>query len=95
MFDMIGQISFNKNFMNAKTLALLLGGLFALSLDIDAQVNVRETKDLKVGASRDKSEPLKTGEIAPDFTLNDTTGRPVKLSKAGMPVVLVFHRGYW
>ena len=81
--------------MNAKTIVFLFGVLFVLGLGIDAQVNTPKTKDLKVTTSRDKSEPLKTGEIAPDFTLNDTAGKQVTLSKAGMPVVLVFHRGYW
>ena len=81
--------------MNSKTIALLFGVLFALGLGVDAQVNTPKTKGFKMTTSRDKSEPLKTGEIAPDFTLNDTAGRQVKLSKAKMPVVLVFHRGYW
>lgn len=81
--------------MNVKTIVFLFVVLFSLGLDIDAQVNARETKDLKVTTSRDKSEPLKTGEIAPDFTLNDTAGKQVTLSKARMPVILVFHRGYW
>jgi cytochrome oxidase Cu insertion factor (SCO1/SenC/PrrC family) len=81
--------------MNSKTIALLFGVLLALGAGVGAQVNAPKTKDLKATASRDKSEPLKTGEIAPDFTLNDSAGRQVTLSKAGMPVILVFYRGYW
>lgn len=44
-----------------------------------------------------RTEPLKVGEMAPDFTLEDQQGQPVKLSAAGgqMPTVLVFYRGYW
>ena len=44
-----------------------------------------------------EANALKPGELAPDFTLPDATGRPVKLSerlKAG-PVVLKFYRGGW
>ncbi len=45
----------------------------------------------------------KVGEKAPDFTLPDSTGKPVKLSEfiaAGNGaksawVLLVFYRGYW
>lgn len=40
---------------------------------------------------------LKPGDLAPDFTLPDATGKPVKLSerlKDG-PVVLKFYRGGW
>jgi len=40
---------------------------------------------------------LKAGELAPDFTLPDANGKPVKLSerlKDG-PVVLKFYRGGW
>lgn len=43
------------------------------------------------------------GQVVPDFTLSDTHGRPVTLSKLfetdGQPankgVLLVFYRGYW
>jgi peroxiredoxin Q/BCP len=40
---------------------------------------------------------LRLGERAPDFTLSDSTGRPVTLSslRGAKPVVLVFYRGYW
>lgn len=43
------------------------------------------------------SEPIKTGDIAPDFTLSDNSGKSVTLSAAvkTAPVVLVFYRGYW
>jgi hypothetical protein len=46
----------------------------------------------------------KVGEKAPDFTLPDSQGKPVRLSSLlaepsggapGMWVVLIFYRGYW
>ena len=38
----------------------------------------------------------KVGEEAPDFTLPDQQGNPVKLSDLrGQPALLVFYRGYW
>lgn len=38
----------------------------------------------------------KVGERAPDFTLLDQNGKPVKLADLhGQPVLLVFYRGYW
>ena len=40
---------------------------------------------------------LRAGQLAPDFTLADVTGRPVSLAAllAAGPVVLVFYRGNW
>ena len=40
---------------------------------------------------------LVVGQPAPDFTLPDATGRPVRLAdyRGQKPVVLVFYRGYW
>lgn len=37
------------------------------------------------------------GHPAPDFTLPDAAGRPVRLAdfRGQKPVVLVFYRGYW
>jgi hypothetical protein len=37
------------------------------------------------------------GQPAPDFTLPDAAGRPVRLAdyRGKKPVVLVFYRGYW
>jgi hypothetical protein len=37
------------------------------------------------------------GQPAPDFTLPDATGRPVRLAdyRGQKPVVLIFYRGYW
>lgn len=40
---------------------------------------------------------IKSGDAAPDFTLEDQDGRPVTLSdyQGKKTVVLVFYRGYW
>jgi cytochrome oxidase Cu insertion factor (SCO1/SenC/PrrC family) len=42
-------------------------------------------------------EPLKAGDMAPDFTLTSHDGRNITLSasRGKRPVVLVFYRGYW
>lgn len=42
-----------------------------------------------------KTEPIKIGGVAPDFSLTDQNGRTVTLSKVGKPAVLVFYRGFW
>jgi AhpC/TSA family len=48
-----------------------------------------------LAASQAVRPPL-AGEAAPDFTLADQNGKPVRLSAArGQKVVLVFYRGYW
>lgn len=45
--------------------------------------------------AKSRTEPLKVGAVAPDFTLTDQNGKRVTLSKAKNPTVLVFYRGYW
>jgi cytochrome oxidase Cu insertion factor (SCO1/SenC/PrrC family) len=44
-----------------------------------------------------RASPVKTGELAPDFTLTDQNGRSHTLSaeRGKRAVVLVFYRGYW
>jgi len=44
-----------------------------------------------------RKSPVQIGETAPDFTLEDESGRSVQLAAARgkMPVVLVFYRGWW
>ena len=44
---------------------------------------------------RTKIDPIKVGEIAPDFRLMDQNGRPVRLATLNQPALLVFYRGYW
>ena len=47
--------------------------------------------------SAQRSTPVKVGDTAPDFTLEDQNGQKVTLSESRgkSPVVLVFYRGYW
>ena len=44
---------------------------------------------------RSRTEPVKVGETAPDFTLKDQNGNEIKLSNVKQNVMLVFYRGYW
>ena len=46
-------------------------------------------------AAKTNTEPLKVGDIAPDFTLKDQNGGEIKLSKLKKNVMLVFYRGFW
>jgi cytochrome oxidase Cu insertion factor (SCO1/SenC/PrrC family) len=46
-------------------------------------------------AQRAKTEALKVGETAPDFSLVSDAGTTVNLSTYKEPVVLVFYRAYW
>jgi cytochrome oxidase Cu insertion factor (SCO1/SenC/PrrC family) len=50
---------------------------------------------VNVYSQRSKTEPLKIGELAPDFVLKDQNGQEVKLSKLKQNVMLIFYRGYW
>jgi cytochrome oxidase Cu insertion factor (SCO1/SenC/PrrC family) len=62
----------------------------------DAQeIMHRATEDLKNSGIMDRV--VKIGDKAPDFTLKDTQGREVSLSKllGDGPVVLTFYRGIW
>jgi cytochrome oxidase Cu insertion factor (SCO1/SenC/PrrC family) len=56
------------------------------------------TSSQPFAADREKrGAPVKTGDVAPDFTLADQVGRSHTLSaeRGKRPVVLVFYRGYW
>ena len=46
-------------------------------------------------AQRAKSDALKVGETAPEFSLVSDAGKTVNLSSYKEPVVLVFYRAYW
>ena len=46
-------------------------------------------------AQRAKTDALKTGEIAPEFSLVSDAGKTVTLSTYKEHVVLVFYRAYW
>ncbi len=70
--------------------------LFAFGAGASAQNKPPETESVKMrSVKRSNTEPLKIGEIAPDFNLSDENGRQIALSAAKKPVVLVFYRGYW
>lgn len=67
--------------------------LFGSATLVPDQVTAAE----QVGASERRAAPVKTGEVAPDFTLADQDGRKHTLSaeRGRRPVVLIFYRGYW
>lgn len=46
-------------------------------------------------AQRDKTDALKVGETAPDFSLIDDGGETVALSSIKGATVIVFYRAYW
>lgn len=50
---------------------------------------------LSVFAQREKTDPLKVGDIAPDFSLADENGKTVSLSSLKGTTVVVFYRAYW
>ena len=45
--------------------------------------------------AKSRTEPLKVGVTAPDFTLTDQNAKTVTLSKVEKTTVLVFYRGFW
>ncbi len=49
------------------------------------------------GAGGKRAAPMKTGEVAIDFTLKDQDGKSHALSaeRGKRPVVLIFYRGHW
>lgn len=49
------------------------------------------------GAGEKRAAPVKTGEVAIDFTLTDQEGKSHTLSaeRGKRPVVLIFYRGHW
>ena len=71
---------------------LCLWLLLTFGLTASAQ---KKSKVGKMQTVKINTEPLKIGEIAPNFTLSDQDGNQIALSKAKVPVVLVFFRGYW
>ena len=55
------------------------------------------TLDSQPARAAQRSTPIKVGDVAPDFTLEDQNRNKIKLSESHRksPVVLVFYRGYW
>jgi peroxiredoxin len=76
--------------------------LMAIRCELEASTDPHELSltreaDAALLASGILDRALKAGDSAPEFTLNDASGRPVALSKelrAG-PVVVCFYRGEW
>lgn len=56
---------------------------------------VAAAAQVEKGSERSRTDALKIGETAPDFSLTDENGKTVTLSKLKQPAVLVFYRGYW
>ena len=73
---------------------LMLGLLLVLGCTGDAQEKPKAA-ETRSSAARERTDPVKVGEVAPDFTLKDENGQAVTLSAVKRPVVLVFYRGYW
>lgn len=68
-----------------------LGLMVFLLLASGASFGQKESKVMP----RSATDPVKAGDIAPDFSLMDDSGKSITLSKIKRPVVLVFYRGYW
>jgi len=67
-------------------LSLALCGIFLKGIFIDAR-NIPAAPDA-----------VRVGELAPDFQLTDTAGKPVSLAslrEGKKDVLLIFYRGYW
>ena len=71
--------------------------LFGAIAILIAGLSCAAKRDLSSQELRPRPSPVQTGEIAPDFTLEDQNGQKVTLSSARetAPVVLVFYRGHW
>ena len=74
-----------------------LAGVVLLLVSL-AQANLSQTytRNSKVDDAK-RIEPVRNGDEAPDFTLEDLQGNPVTLSEARgkTATVVVFYRGYW
>jgi cytochrome oxidase Cu insertion factor (SCO1/SenC/PrrC family) len=68
--------------------------LFILSPFVGAQVG---PKDGGAGLAPTDLNRIKVGQPAPDFMLEDSSGKPITLSdfRDKKTVILVFYRGYW
>jgi cytochrome oxidase Cu insertion factor (SCO1/SenC/PrrC family) len=72
---------------------MLCAALLAAAMLMPAPLSAAE----HAGAGERRGVPVRTGDLAPDFTLRDQDGRSHSLSaeRGKRPVVLVFYRGYW
>lgn len=77
--------------MKKKLTFVLLFFLVGLSCS-NSKVNSALDADLQP-----RNEPVKIGEMAPNFTLEDQNGQKVTLSalRGSAPTVLAFYRGNW
>jgi cytochrome oxidase Cu insertion factor (SCO1/SenC/PrrC family) len=77
----------------ATRIVTLVFALVLLSAHASAQLVPKDGADL---APTDLNR-VKTGQAAPDFTLQDADGKAITLSdfRGKKTVVLVFYRGYW
>jgi len=75
-------------FILAAVFAVLIGNTTVL-----AQLGPKDGPDL----SPTDLNRIKVGQPAPDFSLEDASGKPIALSefRDKKTVVLVFYRGYW
>jgi cytochrome oxidase Cu insertion factor (SCO1/SenC/PrrC family) len=72
-----------------KVLTVLFQTMVLMSMAMSAS--------LHLPSNTQRSTPVRVGDTAPDFTLEDQNGQRVILSESRgkSPVVLVFYRGYW
>ena len=77
--------------MKLKSAAALLLSLVALSCS-NSKLNSGVDAELQP-----RNEPLKVGDMAPNFTLEDQNGQKVTLAalRGSGPTVLAFYRGNW
>ena len=84
-------ISSQVPYMKIKLAAVFLLFLIALSCS-NSKLNSGSDAELQP-----RNEPLKIGEMAPNFTLEDHNGQKVTLGalRGSGPTVLAFYRGNW
>jgi cytochrome oxidase Cu insertion factor (SCO1/SenC/PrrC family) len=77
----------------SRWLVLLLLAISLAGAPAWAQLGAKDGADL---APTDLNR-VKVGQSAPDFSLEDVSGKPITLSdfRGKKTVVLVFYRGYW
>jgi cytochrome oxidase Cu insertion factor (SCO1/SenC/PrrC family) len=79
--------------MRAQRLIALSFALVISAAPAFAQLGPKDGADL----APTQLDRVKIGQPAPDFTLEDSDGKPITLSdfRGKKSVVLVFYRGYW
>jgi cytochrome oxidase Cu insertion factor (SCO1/SenC/PrrC family) len=65
-----------------------LAGLMTLLLLLAASAHAQRLPKPQIESAE--------GKLAPDFTLKDQSGKPLRLSSLrGKPALLIFYRGHW